>query len=287
MPVPTGPMRVSEMLVHTFRLMRAHPASTLGIGALLATVDATVSGVVVNGVLARSDALRDITTQSGSAATAEILGQLADVTRAALPWLALTFAISFLTQLAATGVMTLAVIRARRDEPVQPSTLWNDVPWLRLLAINGLIIGLIVLAAAGPIAIAVFAPSFAPFAVGFVVAAALVLALGTALAVPASMSEVVPARQAVARSFALIRGAWWRTAGALLVANIIWSGIGSFIATPIASIFGALAGGSSSTFAQTLQSLMTSILAGAIALPGIAIMATLVYFDRIARMSTQ
>ena len=283
MPVPSQPLRVGEMLSLTYRFMRAHAAATLGIGALLATVTATVSGVVMDGIVMQSDAVKTWNAGTGQAVTAAMLEDLQSATRASLPWLVLVLAVSFAVQLAATGVMTLAVIREDRGETVQPAELWREVPWRRLIGINALIVGLILLAAIGPIALAMLSDTFILAGLGVMIASSIIIALGTSLAVPAAMREDLGARAAVARSLQLMRRAWLRTGGLLVLTNLMWSSIGNFIATPVGAIAGALGGGPRSTVGQTLETLLANIASGAIALPGIAIMTTLVYFDRVAR----
>lgn len=286
MPVPNQPMRLGEMLVLTFRFMRAHAGATLGIGALLATVSATVSGVVTQGVVMQIDGIRLWNDTAGEAVTAGMLDELSVALREALPWFLAVLAVSFVVQLAATGVMTLAVIRDDRDQSVQPGELWRDVPWQRLIGINLLIVALILLAAVGPIALLLISDTFAIPALLVMFASAVAIALGTSLAVPAAMREDLGARAALSRSFALIKRSWMRTAGLLVAANLIWSSVGSLIAAPVGAIAGSLAGGSRSTVGQTLQTLLTDIASGAVALPGIAIMTTLIYFDRVQRTST-
>ena len=286
MSTPIGPMRVNEMILNTFRFMRAYPAATLGIGALLATVSATVNGIVMNGIILGSDAVKTFNANAGSEVTTAMLQDLVDATQATLPWTILVLAVSFITQLAALGVMTLAVLRANRGQTVQPAELWREVPWGRLLAINALIVLLVLVAGALPFAVMLFSDNYMFAAMGAMFAIAAVIVFSTALAVPATMNEQLRPRSALARSMALVRGAWWRTAFALFLANLFWTAIGNFIGTPIASIFGAIAGGSRSTFAQVLETLLTNIITGAVTLPGLAVMSTFIYFDRVARTST-
>lgn len=287
MSTPLGPMRVNDMILNTFRFMRAHPATTLGIGALLATVNATVNGIVMNGVIMGSKPVQAFVASAGSEVSTAMLQDLAAATRASLPWLVLILAVSFITQLAAIGVMTLAVLRSHRDQTVQAAELWSAVPWGRLLAINVNIVLLVLVAEALPFAVVLFSDTFMFAAVGAMFGIAAVIVFSTALAVPAAMNEELGPRAALSRSMALVRGAWWRTALALLLANFFWTAIGNFIGTPIASIFGAVAGGSRSTFAQVLDTLLANIITGAVTLPGLAVMTTFIYFDRVARTAPE
>lgn len=275
------PMRLGVMFVHTYRFMREHLAATLGIGALLATVDATVSGVVTSAFMP-NESIRTLgevlTAQQNAAVDSDLLADVAQ----AVPWISLTLLVSFLTQLAATGVMTLAVVRARRDESVQPAALWRAVPWVRLLGVNAMVLTLMLLAATGPFVLALILNSFIVASIVIVIVTTIVIAIGTSLAVPAVIDEGLAVIPALRRSFELVRKRWFRVAWLLIVANLLWSLVGSIVSSPISAILGLLGGGTGSAFGQALQAITSSILTGAIALPGIAITTTLVYFARSA-----
>ena len=280
MTAPANPMRIGELLVGTFRFIRAYPAATLGIGALLATVDSVVSGVVLNGVVMQRGGIQGFLSRAGEPLTEATLANLGADLAAALPWLITTLIVSFLVQLAATGIMTMAVVRSRRELAVEPAELWRAVPWGRLLAINAVILALIVFVALVPVAIALVlgVPWLLTAAVAGVITVA--VAVTTALAVPAAVDEQCGAIAAIRRSVELVRGGWWQTAAALLVANFLWSTAGSLVAAPVGAIAGGLAGGSRSATGQALSDLLAGITTGAIALPGIAIMTTLIFFAR-------
>lgn len=280
MTIPAEPLRIGQLLVHTFRFMRTHPSSTLGIGALLATVSSIVSGIVLNIGARWQEILDDILANSGQPVSDSTLADVEQALTTALPWFIALLVVSFLVQLAATGVMTSAVVRARRELPIVPAELWRSVPWLQLIAVNGLTFALMALVAIIPIAFAVLLGLPALLAVAVAAIAAIAVAITTALAVPALIGEQIGATAAVRRSVELVRGGWWATAAALLVANFLWSTAGSVVAAPVSALAGALAGGSRSPSGQALASLLSGITTGAIALPGIAIMTTLIYFNR-------
>ena len=271
------PMRLGVMFVNTYLFMRAHLAATVGIGALLATLDATISGVANT---AAGDAARSLGDVLAAQQNVTISADTVEQVTTALPWIAVTLLVSFLTQLAATGVMTLAVVRERRAETVQPAELWRAVPWARLLGVNALILGLMLVAAVGPALVAVAVSSFVFVAIAIVIATTIVIAIGTSLAVPAMINEQLGVVPALQRSVALVRNRWFRVAWVLVVANLLWSFIGSIISSPIAGLLGLLAGGSGSAFGDALRAITSSIVTGAIALPGIAITTTLIYFAR-------
>ena len=270
------PMRLGVMSAHTYQFMRANFAATVGIGALLATLDATISGVANS---LAGDAARSL----GDVLSAQ---QDADITAAqvaaALPWISLSLLISFLTQLAATGIMTVAVVRARRSESVQPAVLWQSVPWPRLFGLNVAILGLILLAALGPILLVLFVNSLLFAAIGIVIVTTIAIAIGASLAVPALINEQLGIVAALKRSLALVRRRWLRVAWLIIAANLLWGVIGTIISAPISGLLSLLAGGAGSAFGQALQAITSAIITGGIALPGISIMTTLIYFARVA-----
>ena len=277
------PVRLGELFVRTYQFMRAHLGATVGIGALLATLDATVSGIATT---AAGDAARSLgevlSTQQNQ--NVVIGADTLDQVMAALPWIGLTLLISVLTQFAATGVMTLAVVRERRSEPVQPATLWRGVPWAAFLGVNaaifGAIVGVLIPFAIVSYVVAGVMPWLLVVTGMGAVAACIAIAIMTSLAVPALINETLGVTAALRRSTQLVRKRWLRVGWLLVVASLLWSVIGTIISSPISALLGLLAGGSGSAFGQALQAITANIVTGAIALPGIAVTTTLIYFAR-------
>lgn len=272
-----APMRLGAIVVSAYSFMRKHLAATLGIGALLATLDASISGVANS---MAGDGVRSLGELLSSQQNAANATAAAEEIAGALPWVSFTLLISFLTQLAATGVMTLAVVRARRSESVQAAELWQGVPWSRLLGINAAVFGLMLLAAVGPTILALTVNALVVIAIAIVIATTIGIAVGSALAVPAMINEQLGVIPALRRSFGLVRARWIRVAWLLIAANLLWSLIGTVVSSPISGLLGLLAGGSGSAFGDALRAITSSLITGAIALPGIAITTTLIYFAR-------
>ena len=107
------------------------------------------------------------------------------------------------------------------------------------------------------------------------------LAFAWSVAIPALLAEDVRGRRALGRSFRLVRGTWWRTAGIVLVAFII----SSFAAFVVTLPFQVIA------MVSAPESLVTAFLAGTLAgtvgavvsTPLAAAFITLLYFDLRAR----
>lgn len=283
--IPDRPLRIGEMLVATTRYLRHNAGATVGVGALLATATSVIDGVVVNGVLlgrGQGTALdRLIAGQTLTAADTQVL--VRQVTDAA-PLLALAVAVSMLVQLAAMGVMTLAMADVLRGRRPTPGTLWGRVPWRRIVGVNIAIVVLELVASAVPIAVAFIAGgALGLAAMGLSVVIALSIAVLTALAVPATVVHGLGVRDAIARSVLVNRHGALRTAWALLVTVAVWQMLGGFIGNPIGLIVGLLGGGPSTATGSVLTSLVANIVSGAIALPAIAGMTTLIYIDRLRR----
>ncbi len=283
--VPERPMRVSEMLATTSRYMRANPVATLGIGGLLSTATSAVSAVVVNGfilggsadsALGRLVAGETLTVTESNAITRQITD--------AAPLLALAAAVSVLVQLAAMGVMTLGMVESLQGRKLVPGELWRQVPWRRLIGVNLAIVGLMLAGAAIPVALAFWiGGGFGLIVLAGAGLTGLVIAVLTALAVPATVMDGLPVRQSLQRSILVTRGGLFRTAWLLIVSALVWQVIGNFIGTPFALVFGALGGGSRSAAGTALSNIVSSIVAGAISLPAVSGMTVLIYLERVRR----
>jgi len=103
------------------------------------------------------------------------------------------------------------------------------------------------------------------------------LAIGCSVAVPVLMFEGVAGPGAVRRSLSLVKGRWWATLGALLVAGIL-VGVVEFV---IGLIFGAIESGlhaDSVTLVIVVRALIV-ILSGLISYPFYAAIVTVIYID--------
>jgi hypothetical protein len=284
--VPAGPLRLGEMLIATFRYMRGNPAATLGVGALLGTVTSTVSGIVMNGVVfgnqQGTELQRLLAGETlNQAGIDRAITQLGDVA----PYLAVAGAVSALIQLAAMGVMTLGFVRALQGERLQPSALWREVPWRRIVGINLMVFVLVLVAVSVPVGLALLAGGTAAIAALTVACIlAFMIAVVSTLAVPAAVVEELGVKAALRRALAVSRGAIFRTTGLILASLLFWDAVGTLLGTPIGGIFGALAGGTTSAAGDALTTLVSGIVVGAITLPATSAMAVLVFVDRVARM---
>lgn len=274
--VPTGPLTLGHMVNASVRHLFRSPAATLGLAALLSTASAVVQGVLIDGLLigTRTDGLLARTLR-GAVTTAELPG-VVDALREAAPALLATYLVSLAVQLAGSGIFSITMDRASREQTVRPGEVWAAVPWRRLIAVS-LLVALMVtagLVVAAPFIVLGSAGAVAALGMGS--AYVLVMTVFTALAVPAAVLEGLAPVAAVRRSFQLVRGALLRTTGLLVVANFFGQSFATFVALPLQTM--ALAAGT--VGGRTFADLLGNIAAGAVSLPFVTAMTVLIYVDR-------
>lgn len=284
--VPDRPLRFGEMLNATFRYMRRNPAATLGVGALLGTVTSTVQGIVINGIVFgsnRGDLLQRLI--SGEQMSRKEIQAAVDQVAALTPYLALAGAVQSIVQFAAMGVMTLGMVRALHGDRLQPSELWRQVPWGRILGINLSIFAILLLAVGVPLGLAITIGGPAAIALlALAISVVFFIAVVSTLAVPASIVDQLGVKDSIRKAVEVSRGALLRTTGLIFASLFFWTAVGNLIGTPIGSILGGMAGGSSSAAGSALSTMVAGIVGGAITLPASSAMAVLVYIDRVRRM---
>jgi hypothetical protein len=114
---------------------------------------------------------------------------------------------------------------------------------------------------------------------------AVYLYIAFALSPPVIVLERQPVIAALRRSRALVRGAWWRTFGILLLVNVIAQLIANILAVPfVALTFLAawLSGGDLNVYAllPLIVTALGTIVASAVTWPFTAVATALVYVDR-------
>jgi hypothetical protein len=107
------------------------------------------------------------------------------------------------------------------------------------------------------------------------------LAFAWSVALPALLVEDVRGRRALGRSFRLVRGRWWRTAGVVVIAFLI----GTFGALLVSVPFDVIATGAApdNLLVAFLARTLGGVVGAVVSTPLIAAFLTLVYFDLRAR----
>ena len=251
--VPLRPMTLGTILGASFTVMRRNPRTTLVPGLLLAVLLAIASSA---GIAAYFGALdRVVTTTNVADADAFFAGSMLILGLAALAGAALAAVATALLQ----GLIVGEVARGTVGEKLTFGALWRmyrgrfpaliGYSALLVLAIAvGIVVvialtfGITLAATAGATgASSAMGAVFAGFGVtvlGMLGAAVLWAWIGTKLAfVPATIVlERRPIRAAIARSWRLVRGSFWRVLGITLLVSVMISVATQIVATPVSFV---------------------------------------------------
>jgi hypothetical protein len=239
--IPLRPLTLGVLLGAAFQVLRRNPKPTFGF-ALLVTGVTFIIGLLVVGVVTVFSFSR-AATASGADFDELAAGSVGIVILSALVPVALTIAASAVLQ----GIVSLEVARGTLGEKHRLGSLWRAargrlgalIGWTFLLVL-ALIVGIAILA--GFVALVVAFGGTAGLVVGVLLglllglgAVALVLWLGTKLCLVPSvlMLERLPLRAAVARSWSLTKGYFWKTLGIQLLVGLIIQVVTGIISTPL------------------------------------------------------
>jgi hypothetical protein len=240
--IPLRPLTLGTILAASFQVLRRNPRPTFGF-SLLVTGIIYIATFGVVGVVAFFAFSRLEFSTSSEDAEALTAGSFALIALSSLVPIALALVGSAIVQ----GVMALEVARGTLGEKLRLPGLWRAargrvgalVGWSALLAAAVLVAIVVVVliiggiaALGGPVGIAVSVLLGLLFAAAALAAA---LWLGTKLALIPSvlMLERLPLRAAIARSWSLTTGYFWRTLGILLLVSVIIQTVSGIIATPL------------------------------------------------------
>jgi hypothetical protein len=293
--IPLRPLGVGEILDGAISTIRAKPRLMLGLSAFVAVVSQLVT-VPISWVLLHDAG--DKAFSFGSSNDTQGAQDVA-VTVSSLVASATQACITLVATLLLTGMLTVVLSRAVLGQEIDAKQAWQQAR-PRLLALFGVtvLVFLIVVGAGivllGPgIVLAVAGAS--DVAIGFALVVgillffclALYLYVAFALAPAIVVLEKQPVVASLRRSRRLVKGAWWRTFGILLLVNIIAAIVGNIFAGIF--LFAAyIAGGAGSGFDNfnpyTLAPLIISgvgaVIGAAITWPFTAVASALIYIDR-------
>ncbi|MEV0919846.1 glycerophosphoryl diester phosphodiesterase membrane domain-containing protein [Streptomyces sp. NPDC049967] len=247
--IPLRPLGVGEILDGAVSTMRAHWRTVLGL-TLAVSVIAQTAIILVQRYL-----LPDPPSIDADATGSEALRQTADSLRASLLDLGPSVLITMLATLFTTAVLTVVISRSVLGRPVTLSDAWTEAR-PRLLRLLGLTLLLAVMAVA--IMAVGLLPGFllgdtAGLGLAFLglLAACVVLAwlmVRFSLASPALMLERQSITASMRRSAKLVRGAWWRTFGILVLTWLLTLIVAVVIGIPFGIIAMVVDGGGISAF---------------------------------------
>ncbi|QHC55989.1 hypothetical protein [Rathayibacter tanaceti] len=242
--VPLRPLGFGTLLGAPFQVLRRSPRTTLGV-ALLVQGLGSVLALAVYGLIAVL-AVGRIAQAETADRDAVGAGSLAIVILAALIPLSVSLATGALVQ----GVVVLEVSRGVLGERSTLRRLLARlrgrfaalIAWTLLQGLGLLLLVLLVAGLAAPLFVLGAQDGASSAIVGGIlvligaglVALALGIWLGTKLALVPSLIvlERLPLRRAVARSWRLVAGGFWRTCGALALMTVIVQVAGQVVATP-------------------------------------------------------
>jgi len=298
--IPLRPLGVGEILDGAISTIRGKPRLMLGLSAVLAVITQLIT-VPITWVLLHNagdrvfsfDKNNSLNQNNGSPQTDFAL-PAASLTAAAIQ-----LCVTLVATLLLTGILTVVLSRAVLGQDIDGHEAWSQAR-PRLLALLGVTIlvfligiGVIALLLGPGIALAVSGAPAVAIALAFLVGILLLLCalpyvyVSFALAPAVVVLEKQSIIASLTRSRRLVKGAWWRTFGLLLLINII--------ASIVAGIFGGifqfaafLSGGVGSGFAnfnpyELLPLIITgvgSIIGAAITWPFTAVASALIYIDR-------
>lgn len=291
--IPLRPLGVGEILDGAISSIRAQPKLMLGLSAVVAVVTQLLS-VPLTWLLLRDAG--DVAFGFDEPASSD--EQFA-FTASALSAGGIQVIVTLVAALLLTGILTVAVSRAVLGQQIGAGQAWAQarprVP--ALLGVTGLVIlievGVLALSLAPGILLAALdAPTPAvvvAFVVGVPVAVCLAVYLyvAFALAAPAIVLERRRVLVSLRRSRELVRGAWWRTFGILLLVNVIAQFLAGILSVPFTVLTLVVtfltSGGTDLNPYEILPLLVTAlgtIVASAVTWPFTAVSTALLYVDR-------
>lgn len=240
--IPLRPLTLGTILSASFQVLRRNPRPTFGFSLLVTGVIYVVSLGVV-GFVTFFALSRVQFANSSDDADALAAGSVGVIILSALVPAALAVVGSAILQ----GVISLEVARATLGEKLRLPGLWRAAKGRigALIGWSGILVAVVVVAISIAAVLIGLIVAFGGV-VGLIAGVLLGLALGAgaiALAVwlgtklslvpSALMLERLPLRAAVARSWSLTKGYFWRTFGILILVSAIIYVVSSIVSTPL------------------------------------------------------
>ena len=278
--VPLRPLALGELLDGAIKVIRRYPRPTLGLSAAIALA-VTILNVISVLAIGGHRFAPTVTDQGRSIDSTSLITSVSAAIPAQL--------LGFVGGLVLTGALIAVVGRAVQGKDAPISEVWATVR-PRIWALIGLALLTIVI-------------TFAPFAIGILIAvglgvsggpATLVIGLPLALAgfvasvylyirlsiAPAALVlERAGVMQSLRRSSVLVKGSWWRMFGILFLTAIIAGIVGAIIGFPLGIIAVLFLGGIDGTPVLVAQQVAGGVASVLIA-PFSAGVHALLYVDR-------
>ena len=282
--VPLRPLSVGEVLDGSFATIRRHPRVVFGVAAVLAIVAELIRLAVgwslnnVPGTLGASTISTQNTTESAGAVGGSIVASVVNLIVTALCGALLAGVVTGVVSKAilgqrVDGAQVLGAVRKRWLGLVAVSVLAELLPWSPvLLLIGGILLGQIALGLG--------------IAGGILGGAAMVVLCPLlwgrlALAVPVFVLERRGPGRAIARSWRLVRGAFWRVWGLRALVSLIVGAASAALSAPIiVLLFGSISKGENASTTALVLAAITGAVVWMLTQPVVASALTLIYVDR-------
>ncbi len=282
--IPLRPLGVSEILDGAFASIRRNPKAILGLAAVVMTISAVISATITRTLL--NPGSLNLPSPGQHLTTAQATHLVGRVVAVAVPALGLTVLLTFIVQAVLAGLLAPIIARAVGGQQISAGDAWRvtrpRLPSLLLAALLVLLTGLGPLLILGLI-VAIAAVAAAPPAVYAVLVLLGLVALVLTIWFSTMLSLVTPVvvlenerpARALARSWRLVTGSFWRVFGITLLAGIIVAIAGAILQLP----FTVLGGLSGSGMAETVIIVIGAIAAGTVTRPITAGVTVLLYVD--------
>ena len=294
--IPLRPLGVGELLDGAFTSIRRNPRATLGIAALLLTVSAVIT-TTVSLLLVHYVGTVTLPSPGQQLTNAQATRMLTRILEVLAPAAVLSTVLAFIVDTVLTGLLTVVIGRLVLGQKITAGAAWR-IARPRIPALIGatLLIPLILLGvwAVYAVVLVILAVAHAPGTLIGLLAvlgaiAAIVLTIWFAImfrmAGPAVVLEREGPAQALARSWRLVRGSFWRVLGITVLAGLIVLITAGILQIPF-GLLAAMVGGGNSLLPGTggnaagiLISAVGGVVAGAVARPISAGVAVLLYVD--------
>lgn len=293
--IPLRPLGVGEILDGAVTTIRKNLGAMLGLAAVVATI-----GELVNLAITWAFLGEFVTTDFFNTSSTLTPDEAVDLLTTTLTATVITVAVMLLTTVFLTGMLTVVVGRAVLGEYLTVGQTWQLAKG-RMLRLLGLLIVYTLLWASGFIAAGLIGlaagvssstTGFGLFVLGLVAAVPLGIWLYVrfALSTPSLMLETtdhgnglprpVTIIESLRRSGNLVRNAWWRTFGILLLVMVIVYLVSTVIAVPFSLPMAFGDGLDSPSFVDFAVASLGNILITTITAPFAAAATALVYIDR-------
>jgi hypothetical protein len=244
--IPLRPLGFGTLLGASFQVIRRNPRPTFGISLLLNGVITVLFVAVIGGVIAL--AFGRVNSATGDTEDEIIAGAVGSVVVASLVPLALSVLVGAILQ----GIIALEVSRGTIGEKLTVRGLWRLArgrvgPLVGWAAIMTLAVVVVIVVLSVVIGLIIALGGTAGLVVGILLAIAAALGaavlwfwLATKLSLIPSvlMLERVSLREAIARSWSLTGGYFWRTLGTQLLVNVIVQVAAQIVTTPVSLLLG-------------------------------------------------